>query len=79
MLKLLHCLLISGLCIFLPAQEKSPGEWISLFDGKTTSGWHTFGKKTAGFAWKAENGTLHLDASEKINGSIVGGGDIVTG
>jgi hypothetical protein len=58
----------------LQAQEK----WISLFDGKTTNGWHTFGKKTAGEAWKAVDGAIMFDPSNKLYGRIVGGGDIVT-
>jgi hypothetical protein len=51
--------------------------WISLFDGKTTTGWHTYGKTTIGKSWKVENGTLHLDASKK-DGQTGEGGDIVT-
>ena len=56
------------------AQEK----WISLFDGKTTNGWHTFGKKTAGEAWKVVDGAIMFDPNNKLYGRIVGGGDIVT-
>ena len=56
------------------AQEK----WISLFDGKTTNGWHTFGKTTAGEAWKVVDGAIMFDPNNKVNGRIVGGGDIVT-
>jgi len=56
------------------AQEK----WITLFDGKTTNGWHTYGKKTAGEAWKVEDGAIMFDPSNKLYGRIVGGGDIVT-
>jgi hypothetical protein len=58
----------------LQAQEK----WISLFDGKTTNGWHTFGKKTAGEAWKVVDDAIMFDPSNKLYGRIVGGGDIVT-
>lgn len=46
-----------------------------LFDGKTTKGWHTYGKSTVGTAWKVEDGTLHFDPSATANGQ---GGDIVT-
>ena len=56
------------------AQEK----WIPLFDGKTTNGWHTFGKTTAGEAWKVVDGAIMFDPNNKVNGRIVGGGDIVT-
>lgn len=45
-----------------------------LFDGKTTTGWHTYGKATAGAKWKIEDGALHLDP----NGPKDGGGDLVT-
>ena len=59
-------------CTKLSAQEK----WINLFDGKTTNGWHSFGEKTAGVAWKAVEGVLVFDPTAKVNGQ--GGGDIVT-
>ncbi|TSD66262.1 DUF1080 domain-containing protein [Inquilinus sp. KBS0705] len=49
-----------------------------LFDGKTTNGWHTYGKTTIGKAWKMENGVLHLDASHKGDWQTADGGDIVT-
>ncbi|MBS1947591.1 MAG: DUF1080 domain-containing protein [Bacteroidetes bacterium] len=56
----------------LPAKVQKQDGWISLFDGKTTKGWHTYGKKEVGSAWKADDGTLHLTPSS------TGGGDIVT-
>ena len=46
--------------------EQNDKAWISLFDGTTTSGWHTYGKDSAGKAWKAQDSTLHLDACPKI-------------
>lgn len=48
--------------------------WISLFDGKTTNGWHTYGKTTVATAWKVADGILYLDTVNKANN----GGDIVT-
>lgn len=57
------------------AQKK---EWISLFDGKTTSGWHTYGKDAVGEAWKVIDGALMLDPTNKQGWQIKGGGDIVT-
>ena len=51
--------------------------WVSLFDGKGTSGWHTYGKTGIGPAWKAENGMLHFDAAAVKAGQATGG-DIVT-
>ncbi|MBY0480659.1 MAG: DUF1080 domain-containing protein [Chitinophagaceae bacterium] len=57
--------------------EKGKG-WISLFDGKTTKGWHTYGKTSVGDAWKVADGALYLDASNKDNWQVKGGGDIIT-
>lgn len=48
----------------LTNNEKDSG-WQLLFDGKTTNGWHTYGKQNAGNEWKVENGTIHLDSSAK--------------
>lgn len=61
----------------LTSKEKKEG-WVLLFDGKTTNGWHTFGKTSVGDAWKVANGTLYLDASNKAGWQTSGGGDIVT-
>lgn len=55
------------------AQQKKKG-FVALFDGKTTSGWHTYGKTTVGNGWKVENGAIHLVPSAKQND----GGDLVT-
>jgi len=46
-----------------------------LFDGKTTKGWHSYGKQTAGAGWKVEEGVLHFDPQAAKNGE---GGDLVT-
>ncbi|MEN2416304.1 3-keto-disaccharide hydrolase [Flavobacterium mesophilum] len=46
-----------------------------LFDGKTTKGWHSYGKQTAGAGWKVEDGVLHFDPQAAKNGE---GGDLVT-
>lgn len=54
------------------------GKWISLFDGKTTKGWHSFGKEVAGAAWKVEDGALTLDPSQKNDWQVRDGGDIVS-
>lgn len=34
-----------------------------IFDGKTTAGWHNYGKTTVGSAWKVDDGVLHFDPS----------------
>jgi hypothetical protein len=52
--------------------------FVDLFDGKTTKGWHTYGKTGIGKAWKVEDGSLHLDAASKKEWQTAEGGDIVT-
>lgn len=61
----------------LTKKEKAEG-WQLLYDGKTTKGWHVYRNKTDGSAWKSIDGTLTLDPSQKQNGKVIGGGDIVT-
>lgn len=46
-----------------------------LFDGKTTTGWHTYGKTTVGSAWEVKDGALHMNPIAK---GKEGGGDLVT-
>jgi len=55
------------------AQQNDKG-WTKLFDGKTTAGWHTYGKTTVGAGWKVEDGALHLDPKAQQNDA----GDLVT-
>src|SRR5690242_2361489 len=59
------------------AQAANDDGWIDLFDGKTTNGWHSYGKTHVGSAWKIENGVLHLDGASKKK-SNAEGGDMVT-
>jgi cytochrome c len=61
----------------LTDQEKEAG-WKLLFDGKTKNSWKGFNVAEPGTAWKVEDGTLHLDASQKEGNKIVGGGDLIT-
>lgn len=61
----------------LTRKEKAEG-WQLLYDGKSTKGWHVYLNKSDGSAWKSIDGTLMLDPSQKQNGKVVGGGDIVT-
>jgi len=60
------------------SEEEAKDGWVSLFDGKTMKGWHKYGGKPVGQSWKADNGILHLDASQKDQWQIRDGGDIVT-
>jgi cytochrome c len=60
--------------------EKAQG-WVSLFDGKSLSGWHNYGKKTIeGKGWIIDNDAIHLNAvrDEKGNWQSKDGGDILT-
>jgi cytochrome c len=59
--------------------EKAAG-WVSLFDGKTTAGWHTFKEPVGkiGRAWKVKDGSLMLDASNKKDWQTGDGGDIIS-
>ncbi len=59
----------------LSAKEKAEG-WQLLFDGTSTDGWHAYGSKTIGTAWKVANGTIFLDATK--DGTPKTGGDIVS-
>lgn len=61
----------------LSGQEKKEG-WRSLFNGKNTEGWHKYGGKPVGAAWKVKDGFLYLDTSIKENWQIKDGGDIIT-
>lgn len=47
----------------LTAKEKKAG-WTLLFDGKTTNGWHSYGRTTLGSAWDVQDGTFHLGPHE---------------
>lgn len=58
---------------FVPVKKEKGDDWITLFDGKTTTGWHSWKQTTVGSGWKVENGTLAFDPSAKN-----GGGDLVT-
>lgn len=60
------------------SKEDQDGGWVSLFDGKTTAGWHSYGKSAPGGAWKVDDGALHLDAASKSSYQTAGGGDLVT-
>jgi hypothetical protein len=67
------------------SEEEMKDGFQLLFDGASTKGWHKYGDTVTGKAWKADNGVLHLDASQIENlpdgqagWQIKGGGDIVT-
>jgi len=57
------------------SKTKTPKGFTSLFDGKTTTGWHSYNKKNVGSAWEVQDGALHMNPSKKGKD---GGGDLVT-
>jgi hypothetical protein len=59
----------------IKAEQKG---WISLLDGKTFNGWHSYGKTTVGKAWTIQDGAIYLHAANKKNYQTDGGGDIIT-
>jgi hypothetical protein len=73
--RLFHGILLfagwTGLVLFVGAADS--GDWQALFDGKTTTGWHSMGKPTfPNKGWSIEEGCLHLLPQKG------GGGDIIT-
>ena len=82
---LLMCCLVSG-SFFCYSQNVAPNKlaagemkegWQLLFDGKTTHGWHTYGKTSVIDSWKIKDGILFLDTS-RIAGQPRAGGDMIT-
>ncbi len=61
----------------LTEEQKADG-WQLLFDGQSMKGWHKYGGKPVGSAWKIADGTFYLDTTVKENWQIKDGGDIVT-
>ena len=61
----------------LSSQEKKQG-WELLFNGKDVSGWHTYGSKGVGTAWKVEGDALKLDVPNRAGNKAPNGGDIVS-
>jgi len=79
MKKLLAFILLISFYSFSYAQQNQLSKtekkehWTLLFNGKNTTGWHTYSKPEAGKAWKVNEGTIELDPTEKE-----GRGDLIT-
>ena len=41
--------------------DSKKDEWISLFDGKTTNGWHYYNDNGNKFGWSVSDGVLSFD------------------
>lgn len=68
---------MSDTTVSLTSEEISNG-WMMLFDGKSTAGWHTYGKAGVGKAWKVDNGKLWFDAGSIKSTPSNERGDIIT-
>ncbi len=66
-------ILITATTIFMAITtfSQKSGAWVSLFDGKTTNGWHKYGGGPAGSGWKATDGVLYLDPAARSGEDIV--------
>lgn len=60
------------------ASAKDIRDWVSLFDSKTFTGWHTYGQDSVSKAWKVEDSVIHLNSLLKNGWQTAGGGDLVT-
>ena len=49
----------------LTEDEKKEG-WVSLFDGKSTNGWHLYNRGNVPSVWIAQNGELYCDPESKL-------------
>ncbi|MCX2583417.1 3-keto-disaccharide hydrolase [Pedobacter sp. MR22-3] len=69
--------IILSACIMLAVTQISQAQkgFKPLFDGKTTTGWHTYNKTNVGSGWQVQEDALHLDPKTK---GADGGGDLVT-
>ena len=52
-------------------KDTNQGGWKPLFDGKTTKGWHSYGKTEPSSSWVAEKGVLHLTPGGTEHGDLV--------
>lgn len=43
--------------------------WITLFDGTSTKGWHSYGHNSVGNIWQIQDGALYVDTTKKVKGS----------
>lgn len=66
---------VLAFALFQTVNAQVPKGFKAIFDGQTTTGWHTYGKTTVGTAWKVEDGVLHFDPAAAKDGQ---GGDLVT-
>ncbi|MCU0335385.1 MAG: DUF1080 domain-containing protein [Chitinophagaceae bacterium] len=76
-----NILILAAMSIAAGCSSSKPGSddgFVSIFDGKSFAGWHSYNRTGVGKAWKIENGCIRLDASNKAGWQATDGGDIVT-
>ena len=52
--------------------------WISLFDGQSLKGWHSYGKTAPASVWNVDSGAIHLNSSAKKSSPTQGNDDLVS-
>jgi hypothetical protein len=58
------------------ADQPAADEWTRLFNGTSTSGWHSYGGGAPAAAWKVADSVLYLDTTGRQAGGH--GGDLVS-
>ncbi len=59
--------------------KQKGGKWIKLFNGKTMSGWHTYGQANAkNNVWEVSDGALHVNPAIKKSNPSGLSNDLVT-
>jgi hypothetical protein len=52
--------------------------WVSLFDGKTLNGWHTYGETTPTSTWTVSDGSIYFDPTLRAKGRRTISNDLVS-
>ena len=60
-------------------QTEETAEWISLFDGTSTTGWRAYNGDSLPPGWIAKNGELTFDTELGLEQNYTGGKDIIYG
>jgi hypothetical protein len=58
----------------LTAKEKK-NDWHLLFDGKTTTGWHSYNQKDAGTCWQVVDNALQLNPADTKQADLLTDGE----
>lgn len=59
-------------------EKKNTDKTIAIFDGATTTGWHTYGKNIAGAKWEVADNALHLKPYDNKKPGVELFNDLVT-